>query len=344
MLHTTPHVAAIAVIDLARELKRHSIIDAKKIRDLHPQLIDHVNALEQHNDISSSIDSRYPESILMELWQLADKDLINKDIGVRIGAKVSPETQGLLSNLLLHCDTLGEVLNTYLEKISLVNASETWVIQQKHRQLELLFSFTPGKNYPRCAVERSMVSLHQLAQYYCQRKISLSKVEFNFPKPAYSMQLQHQFSCDIYFNSHRNALTVPEEAFSYTLPLRNQYIKNMIEKRISDLNLLKNSGPTANSVRELFRKDMAEFCAIDQLAKTLHMSRTTLYRRLKNEETSFSTLLDEERQRLLVSHQHDSIAETCDLLGFKDPSAYYKARKRWVQGNKMENKIMKMKD
>jgi len=70
-----------------------------------------------------------------------------------------------------------------------------------------------------------------------------------------------------------------------------------------------------------------------QFTKTLHMSRTTLYRKLRNEETSFSTLLDEERQRLLVSHHHDSIAKTCDLLGFKDPSAYYKARKRWIQEN-----------
>jgi len=51
--------------------------------------------------------------------------------------------------------------------------------------------------------------------------------------------------------------------------------------------------------------------------------------KLKTGDSSFSRLVDEERQRVLSLHPHVPVTVLCDLLGFQDVSAYYKARKRW---------------
>ncbi len=331
MLHSKPDVAAIALVDLATELKRHSIINIEQIQALHFPLCDYVLALEQQQDISELMDMRYPETLLIALWQLANQDGSDSDIGLRIGKTVSPQTQGLVSNLMLHCDNLREVLITYLANISLVNASETWVIRENNKQLEMSFNFTPGKPYPRCAVERSMVSFHRLGEYYCQQKIPLISVEFAFPKPEYHLQIQQQFNCEVSFDSAKNALHADKEVFSYVLPQRNRYIKNMLQKKIVSLSSMSNTRPIERKVRELLRSNMSYYCHLENLASSFHMSRTTLYRRLVNEGASFSKLLDEERQQMLKFHPNASVAVLCDLLGFQDPSAYYKACKRWRQ-------------
>ena len=323
------HVAAIAVVDLARELKHHSIIELAQIRTLDTQLADHVIAMENQKDMSDLIERRYPEDLLIKLWQLADEDVTHKDIGVRIGATISPQAQGLLTKLMIHCETLKEVLDIYLENIGLVNASESWITHYKNDQLELIFRFMNSKPYPRCAIERSMVSIHNLGQHFCNQKIPLTSVEFVFPEPDYRDKLQEQFECDIHFNCDRNALVMSKKIFAYKLPHRNRYIKNIIEDRILELNLLLKPDSIEKKVRDLLRKNISTFSHIDNLAKTLCMSRTTLYRRLKSEGINFSKILDEERQRLLASHKHEPVTKLCDLLGFQDTSTYYKACKRW---------------
>ncbi|NOX91139.1 MAG: hypothetical protein GXP18_01415 [Gammaproteobacteria bacterium] len=323
------YVAAIAVVDLARELKRNAMIDLAQLRALDSRLASYVLDLENNLDVSELLGMRYPEKLLMTLWQIADQATVNRDIGILVGATISQQTQGLLSRMMTHCDTLEDVLDTYLSNIAFVNAAESWVVQRTRKKVALTFSFAPGKDYPRCAVERSMVSLHHLGRHYCQADIPLDSVEFAYPEPDYSHRLKEQFSCDIIFNSHRHALIMNETVLSQPLPQRNHYMKNILGQKISDVNMQVVPDSTEKKVRDLLRNNLSDFCSVDRLANTLCMSRTTLYRKLKAEGSSFSRLVDEERQKVLILHQHVPVATLCDLMGFKDVSAYYKARKRW---------------
>ena len=62
------------------------------------------------------------------------------------------------------------------------------------------------------------------------------------------------------------------------------------------------------------------------------MSRTTLYRRLKAEGTSFQALLDEVRSTLaaqLLQQPGRSISEVAYNLGFSEPAAFHRAYRRW---------------
>ncbi len=329
-MNSCHQVTAVAVVDLARELKRNAIISLAQICTLSPQLADYVVKLENNLDVSELMGMRYPEEWLIALWQMADQAAADhKSVGVLVGRAISPQTQGLLSRMMLHCDTLENVLDTYLSNIAFVNAAESWEIQRTHENVALIFCFTPGKSYPRCAVERSMVSLHYLGTYYCQQAIPLDAVEFAYPKPDYSGQLEKQFGCEIIFNSHRHALIMRETVLCQSLPQRNQYMREIFGQKISELNIQPAPDSIEKKVRDLLGNNMPDFCNVDALASTLCMSRATLYRKLKAEDSSFSQLVDEERQKILAVHQHTPVAALCDLLGFRDASAYYKARKRW---------------
>jgi AraC-like DNA-binding protein len=71
----------------------------------------------------------------------------------------------------------------------------------------------------------------------------------------------------------------------------------------------------------------------ERVAAKLHMSTRRLGRRLDDEGTSSSTLLDDLRKALAVSHLRDrdiSVSEVAFLLGFAGANAFSRAFKRWI--------------
>ena len=230
---------------------------------------------------------------------------------------------------MLHSNTLEDALKTYQSKVGLVNASEHWDIEIKDGSLTLTLSFTAGKNYPRCAIERSLVSMHAMGEYLCNQKISLQQAVFTFDKPSYYAQLQQQFQCPMYFSQPGNYLVFDADILQWQLPRRNSYLKSMIETRTNELGLLTDVDLLKNKVRKLLNSNIALYSQAENLANALHMSRSTLYRKLKKEDTGFSELLDEERQRVFRKNRTLATTKLAELLGFHDISAYYKASKRW---------------
>jgi AraC-like DNA-binding protein len=72
---------------------------------------------------------------------------------------------------------------------------------------------------------------------------------------------------------------------------------------------------------------------IERIARDLGYSRQTLYRRLKEEGTTYERLLDGLRRRLalrLIRHQGLPVKEVAYRLGFSDPAAFSRAFKRWT--------------
>jgi AraC-like DNA-binding protein len=72
---------------------------------------------------------------------------------------------------------------------------------------------------------------------------------------------------------------------------------------------------------------------IEAVARALGCSRQTLYRRLKEEGTTFAALLDGLRRRLALHYLREqglSVKETAYRLGFSEPAAFSRAYKRWT--------------
>jgi AraC-like DNA-binding protein len=74
------------------------------------------------------------------------------------------------------------------------------------------------------------------------------------------------------------------------------------------------------------------FPTLSVTARLFHMTPRTLHRRLREEGTSYQTILDEERRRLAVQYLQNSkftIQEIAFNLGYTDPANFRRAFKRW---------------
>lgn len=322
-------VSALSVIDLAKELKRYNIVDTSVLTRIHHQLPHYVHQLESGEDISTLAELRYPESWLLQLWNYADHNTSVPDIGIKIGSTITREAHGLLAQWMLHSDTLEMALLTYLNNLSLVNACEQWKMETKDDKVELVLSFPVEKHYPRCAIERSLVSIPSMGAYLCGRKIPLESVTFTFPKPTYQNTIKMQLGCPVSFSEKQNKLVFNSEILQWPLPRRSPYVRNIIEHRSKKLEIQNQQDTLSNKIRNLWQDSIEPYSEIDKVAQKLHMSRSTLYRKLKTENTSFRKLLENERQKMIQNQPNLSAHKACELLGFNDISAYYKACKRW---------------
>lgn len=76
------------------------------------------------------------------------------------------------------------------------------------------------------------------------------------------------------------------------------------------------------------------------VAKALEMSEATLRRRLNQEGSSFSALLDEVRFELAKRYLRDptlEVADVAQLLGFRDLASFDETFARWSSGQPPES-------
>ncbi|MGH8765739.1 MAG: helix-turn-helix transcriptional regulator, partial [Burkholderiales bacterium] len=69
------------------------------------------------------------------------------------------------------------------------------------------------------------------------------------------------------------------------------------------------------------------------IAKTLHMSRRTLQRKLAEADLTYQQLVDQTRRDLALRYIEDagkSLTEITFLLGFSGQSAFTRAFRRWT--------------
>jgi AraC-like DNA-binding protein len=73
--------------------------------------------------------------------------------------------------------------------------------------------------------------------------------------------------------------------------------------------------------------------SIKVVAKRLNTSSRTLQRKLQEEGVSYTDMIDQVRQELARRYIHEnqmSLGEIAFVLGFSQPSAFYRAFKRWM--------------
>jgi len=326
---STRTVSAIAVIDLANELVEKNYIKGLELADLGKHFLDLYEGWQNHESIQ---EYRLPEGLLILLWQHAETHCSEADIGLKIGSKVNLKSKGVLANWLSQCNTLAEAFSTFSTNISLLNPSECWEKTEEDDQIKLTVRFT-SPQYPSIAIDRSMAAILSWSRALSKEDISLSRVSLVRSAPKGYNKYTSVFGQVVSFDQAENALWLSKKYFNQTIKEANPYLKELVAKQATSLNVLLSKNSTRSFVETiniLLHEDLARYCQIGEICSAIHVSRSTLFRKLKSEGTSFTKLVKEVRFRDLkkskLSHiSHNDIAEQ---LGFKDIGSYYRFRKQ----------------
>jgi AraC-like DNA-binding protein len=175
-----------------------------------------------------------------------------------------------------------------------------------------------------------------LASHPDAKNIDFPKlVHFTHEDPGYGAEYERVFGAPVVFGAKWNALLIDKAFLSLKQPRTNRYVFGLLSQRAEAL--LK-SLAGANTTRAAVETLLIPILhtgepSAERIAEKLGLSRPTLYRKLKTENTTFEKLLDELRRKMALHYldgKKVSINETAYLVGFSDPSAFSRAFRRWT--------------
>jgi AraC-like DNA-binding protein len=289
-------------------------------------------------------EQRLPESHLLALWQLAEQNTAVPHIGLLAGQAYNPSTRGVLANWLFHCGDIGEAMQVFQRHIALMNPSERWASATAGDSLLLTMEFAADRAYPLSAVERSMSALLTWSRELTGIPLVPAACEFAFPRPTYYTRYAKVFGASVHFDCDSNCIHLPHEVLRRPIRTANTYLKQILEERARrTLQNLEVDSEWTGKVRQHVRSSLHRGPSIEDVCKSLHVSRPTLYRRLKREGTSYTDLVAAARKDLAYKQirQGSPIASVSEELGFKDVSSFHRAFRRWFDRSPGECRSMR---
>ena len=236
-------------------------------------------------------------------------------------------------------------------------ASETMLeaLQQMNRYGRLVIEFDGGPDRFRVAHEKGGVWMvdnrenandfpeltkSTFARIVCGArrfgyKPMVKQIQVTHPEPPYRDEYQRIFQVPVTFGADWNAMQIDESALGYRLNLQPRYVFGILSEHADALlKGLENSKSIRGRVENLLMPILHKGdVSMDAIAEKMAVSRQTLFRKLKAEDTTFEKVLDTLRYRLALDYLRSrkvSVNETAYLVGFSDPAAFSRAFKRWT--------------
>jgi AraC-like DNA-binding protein len=148
------------------------------------------------------------------------------------------------------------------------------------------------------------------------------------------------FGSRVQFGAERDSILFARRDVDVPLPIANRQIAGTLDAILArQLAELDRSNVAARTRAALLERLTSGEPPEEDIAKSLHMSRRTLQRKLADADLTYQRLVDDTRRDLALRYIEDpakSVTEITFLLGFSGQSAFTRAFRRWTGASPTE--------
>ncbi|WP_434629172.1 AraC family transcriptional regulator [Pseudomonas sp. Z1-14] len=279
-------------------------------------------------------DARFTQDSMTRLWQLAVARSGNPAIGLNMGKVVRPASFHVVGYALMSSRTLVEGFQRLVRYQRIIAESADLSFRHLEESYGLILT-VHGDHLPptRQSAEASLACALSLCSWLTGRTLHPVKVLFQGSEPVDLAPYQQAFGAPLVFDAPYDALIFQQEDMEAPLPTANEAMAQLHDRFAGEyLARFSGSRVTHQARQVLCRLLPRGEPKRDVVAQTLHLSQRTLQRRLQDEGTSFQNLLDDTRRELAEQYLAQptmTLLEVAYLLGFADPSNFFRAFRRW---------------
>lgn len=189
----------------------------------------------------------------------------------------------------------------------------------------------------RFADETFLVMVHGLLCWLGGRRIPLSAAEFAYPRPPHAHEYATMYTEHLAFGAGRDT-TIRFDARHLALPVLPQVAQLRTFLRSAPQSVFlkyRNEDSWAARVRRRLRAAAAhaDWPVLEDMAQSLHVAPATLRRRLETEGVTYQAIKDALRRDAAIHRLSSTgltIADIAAEVGFEEPSAFYRAFRKWT--------------
>ncbi|MFW1678143.1 AraC family transcriptional regulator [Pontibacter sp. JAM-7] len=287
---------------------------------------------------------RLPAAQFGDLYQRVMYLAQDEFFGMLSGGKVPLGTFRMMCHAILHCATLEKAIyraSAFHDICRGVQVKPKLVRQGRYAHLsfaavevaeqplqELLSKAAP------VTIRNSLAMWHSFICWLVDYPVSLKAVYFSFDRPHDSEEYGVLFQASIHFAQHDNALVFPARFLDLPLVQTEASLRTFLKTAPYPLfaRVAQDSSLQSRVTALLAKSQQGAIPSIEEVATRLHMSTSTLRRRLLQEQSSYQQIKDESRLRTAISYLNApqlSLNDIAELMGFREPSAFFRSFKKW---------------
>lgn len=256
---------------------------------------------------------------------------------IRVGKSLHLSAYGLYGFALMCSPTVRSGFEFAVRYHGL--ATPIFEIAWEIREGLFIWSFPDEARLSYSRPQRSFLMIQQLAQHVTHVKdiaradrqpIHMS-VALDSAEPH--ALFEQEFGCPVRFSAERTEITYEMSILDDRPPLTNPVTHAMLRESCEALiGRVPDKSGLAGQVSRIFMESAAPFPTMEAVATRLAMTARTLRRRLTEEGTSYSHLLDQVRNDLAKQYLEANmftVDDIAELLGFSDTANFRASFRRW---------------
>lgn len=271
-------------------------------------------------------DQRVPAQSVLWLLERSANETGCQTFGLQLAESRKLADFGVISLLLSHQATLRDALRVIVDYRHLLNDALAIYIEEEGKTVvirEEIVTEIPLSS--RQAIELAIGVMFRFCAALLGQHWHPSSVNFSHEAPVDLSVHKRMFRCGVEFNADFNGIVCTSAMLDAPNPLADPSMAAHAKRFIDSI-----YRPTVPSVSQDVKKSIYLLlpmgrATIEQVAPALGMNVRTLQRCLKNENESFSDLINSVRVELVqryMQNQDYSLSRIADLIGYSIPSSF----------------------
>jgi AraC-like DNA-binding protein len=278
-------------------------------------------------------DARISPAQFCVAWSEATRITANPQLALALATALPRGSFGLVEYVCRAAPTLRVALLQWVRYLNLLDDAVTVgvVIDEEHAYLRVeRESEAPAP----AAHELCWALVAKHARELSTLPFRITRVDLAHPAPGDAAAYRAWFDAPVVFDAETTQLVMPRTALDAALASSDPTLLAILTRAADELLAKTPTDPLMTSqvkrvLHELLRNDEGH---VEVVAKRLGLTSRSLQRRLKDESTTFNVVRETVRKELAQRYLDEglAIAEISFLLGFSEPSAFFRAFKRWT--------------
>ncbi|UTW07449.1 AraC family transcriptional regulator [Pseudomonas benzenivorans] len=279
-------------------------------------------------------DARFPQDGMTRLWQRAVELSGNPAIGLNMAKVVRPASFHVVGYALMSSRTLKEGLTRLVRYQRIIAEGADLSFRPTPCGYELVLAIHGDRLPPaRQSAEASLAYALAFCRWMTGKPLRPQQILFQGDPPTDLQPFEQVFQAPLRFNAAHYALLFERADMEMPLPTANESLAQLHDRFAGEYLARFSESRVTHLARQVLCRLLPQGePKREAVAQTLHLSQRTLQRRLQEEGSSFQQLLDDTRRELAEQYLAQpslTLLEVAYLLGFADPSNFFRAFRRW---------------